>query len=504
MLGVGGVFYVIAYPLLSGETKANKRKAALQSRAPSTGSGRVNDAAKRKKQVADSLKELDARTRSKKITFETRMAQAGVTWSKKGFYGVSLIMGVCGAFVTWVLSDNPMMTGGVALIAGVGLPRWFLGHLRKRRLKKFLAELPSAVDIIVRGIKAGIPLGDCMRNIAAEAGEPVKSEFRAIVDAQAMGLTIAEAVERIVDRVPTPEANFFAIVINIQQKAGGNLAEALNKPVRRLARPQEDARQDQGHVERGQGVRRHHRRVAAHRRGVGLSHQPRLHEASLHHVDGPHRARCLRILDGLRHLYHEEDDQLRHVRERSNVAMDIDTLTSTNTIAMVLVGIATFATILTIALPFVSTDKLDKRMKSVATEREKIRAREREKLTASKGSLRQEQKAYMKQVVDRFNLAKWLGTEEAKAQMSMAGFRGPQAETAFLFFRLIAPIIFLVVGSFYIFVVADLSWPPFLKLVSSFSAPISESRRRKSSSRTRSRNGNRRSVGLFPTRWTCC
>ncbi len=229
MFGVGGVFYVVAYPILSGENKANKRKAALQTRSPAAAAGRgANDAAKRKKQVADSLKEIEARTRSKKLTFEMRMAQAGVSWTKPKFYGTSIALGAIGGAMTWFSSENLMLTGGVVLIAGMGLPRWVLNHLRKRRLKKFLAELPSAVDIIVRGIKAGIPLGDCIRNIANEAGEPVKSEFRAIVEAQTMGLTVAEAVERIIDRVPTPEANFFAIVINIQQKAGGNLAEALN------------------------------------------------------------------------------------------------------------------------------------------------------------------------------------------------------------------------------------------------------------------------------------
>ncbi len=227
MLGVGGAFYALAYPLLSGESKAEKRKAALQTRSPTQTANRVNDAAKRKKQVSDSLKELDARTKSKKLTFETRMAQAGVTWTKPGFYGVSLALAVVGAFSMWILNNGPLMMGGVAVIAGIGLPRWFANHLRKRRIKNFLAELPSAVDIIVRGIKAGIPLGDCLRNIAMESAEPVKTEFRAIVDAQTMGLSIAEAVERIVDRVPAPEANFFAIVINIQQKAGGNLAEAL-------------------------------------------------------------------------------------------------------------------------------------------------------------------------------------------------------------------------------------------------------------------------------------
>ncbi len=143
--------------------------------------------------------------------------------------------------------------------------------------------------------------------------------------------------------------------------------------------------------------------------------------------------------------------------------MDFDTLTDAHTIAMVLVGIAVFASIVTIAMPLLSTDKLDKRMRSVATEREKIRAREREKLNASKGSLRQEPKAYMKRIVDRFSLAKWLGTEAAKTQMAMAGFRGPQAETAFLFFRLAVPIAFLLLGAFYIFVLAVVSWPPILK-----------------------------------------
>jgi tight adherence protein B len=227
MFAVGGAFYAVAYPLLSGEAKAEKRKAALQTRSPVAAASRAADAAKRKKQVADSLKELDARTRSKKLTFEARAAQAGVEWSRTGFYGASVGLAVVAALVVWLSGSNLFIVGCVGLIAGLGLPRWVLNHLRKRRLKRFLLELPSAVDIIVRGIRAGIPLGDCLRNIANEAAEPVRTEFRAIVEAQAMGLTIADAVERLVDRVPTPEANFFSIVINIQQKAGGNLAEAL-------------------------------------------------------------------------------------------------------------------------------------------------------------------------------------------------------------------------------------------------------------------------------------
>ena len=123
---------------------------------------------------------------------------------------------------------NLFVVPAAMVVGGFGLPAWALNFLRKRRLKKFVEEFPNAIDVIIRGVKAVLPLGDCLKVIAAESAEPLRSEFRKIVEAQAMGLTISEAVERIVERVPISEASFFAIVINIQQKAGGNLAEALS------------------------------------------------------------------------------------------------------------------------------------------------------------------------------------------------------------------------------------------------------------------------------------
>lgn len=127
----------------------------------------------------------------------------------------------------------------------------------------------------------------------------------------------------------------------------------------------------------------------------------------------------------------------------------------------VLVAIATFATILTLAMPLLQTDTLARRMKMAATERERIRRREREKLYDGnqRVSLRHEPKAYMKNIVERFNLSKWLGTDEAKMQMTMAGFRGPQADVAFLFFRLVTPIGLFLVASIYFFLFSSLNWP---------------------------------------------
>lgn len=119
-----------------------------------------------------------------------------------------------------------------------------------------------------------------------------------------------------------------------------------------------------------------------------------------------------------------------------------DKLSDPATVVALLVAIAVIATILTIAMPLLDSDSLAKRMKSVASEREKIRARERERLAArdKTPALRMQPKAYMRQLVENFSLEKWLGTEEAKSQLTMAGFRGRQAEVAFLFFRAIAPI----------------------------------------------------------------
>jgi Flp pilus assembly protein TadB len=116
---------------------------------------------------------------------------------------------------------------GLAFATGFGLPRWVLNFLKKRREKAFLRSLPDAVDVIVRGIKAGLPLFDSIKVVAADATEPLKSEFLAIIETQTIGMPLGDACARLYERMPVPEANFFGIVVAIQQKSGGNLSEAL-------------------------------------------------------------------------------------------------------------------------------------------------------------------------------------------------------------------------------------------------------------------------------------
>jgi tight adherence protein B len=136
-------------------------------------------------------------------------------------------MGIVAFGVVFGSGLGLMSALGFGFAAGFGLPFWLLSYLKKRREAKFLSVFPDAVDVIVRGIKSGLPLLDSLKVIAVESQEPVKSEFKAILETQAIGIPIGEACGKLYERMPLPESNFFAIVISIQQKAGGNLSEAL-------------------------------------------------------------------------------------------------------------------------------------------------------------------------------------------------------------------------------------------------------------------------------------
>ena len=162
----------------------------------------------------------------------------------------------------------------MAFAAGLGLPRWLLGYLKKRREKAFLKALPDAVDVIVRGIKAGLPLFESIKVVAADSPEPLKSEFLAIIETQTIGMPLGDACARLYERMPLPEANFFGIVVAIQQKSGGNLSEALGNLSKVLRDRKKMSGEDSGDVDGSQGLRRHHRLAAADRDGCWSGLRP--------------------------------------------------------------------------------------------------------------------------------------------------------------------------------------------------------------------------------------
>jgi tight adherence protein B len=227
-VAAGGVAYVFIYPFLSGEVRAEKRQKVLTRSPLDRRNDRTLSTTSRREQVAQSLKELENREKTRhKVTLDQRIAQAGLDWSKGRFFLTSAAVGLLAGFGLLALTLSPLIAAAGLFVGTAGLPLWTLAFLKKRRVNKFLDELPNAMDVIVRGVRAGLPLGDCLRIVANEAQEPVRSEFRHIVESQALGIPVGDSVGKLYERIPVTEANFFAIVIAIQQKAGGNLSEAL-------------------------------------------------------------------------------------------------------------------------------------------------------------------------------------------------------------------------------------------------------------------------------------
>jgi len=224
---IGGLAWVFLYPILSGQNKAESRRASIAKSAPAARQADKSQRSRRE-QIEGSLRDLEARRlKEKKVPLGTRLTQAGVDWTPQKFMTVSAVMGAAFFAAAMMFGGGLLAAVGMGFAGGFGLPRWVLGYLKKRREKQFLKALPDAVDVIVRGIKAGLPLFESIKVVAADAPEPLRSEFLAIIETQAIGMPLGEACARLYERMPLPEANFFGIVIAIQQKSGGNLSEAL-------------------------------------------------------------------------------------------------------------------------------------------------------------------------------------------------------------------------------------------------------------------------------------
>jgi len=231
----GGAFaYAIVFPLFSNDDASEERITSVTtSRSDKIAALSATDAtANRRKQVADSLKEIEKRQKeNEKVTLRLRLQRAGLNISPETFWISSAVAGAAGAIGTLVSFEFGPLTAIGSLIVGFvcmfGVPRWFVNKITKRRQSKFLAELANSMDIIVRGIKSGLPLNECLQIIAAESPDPIGPEFREVVEQQRIGVTLSEALDRLAQRVPLPEVRFLTIVIAIQQQSGGNLSEAL-------------------------------------------------------------------------------------------------------------------------------------------------------------------------------------------------------------------------------------------------------------------------------------
>ena len=231
-VSIAGGIYVVAYPYLSGEAQTDKRiQGVTETKSRRTQRKAQADIANSKrKQVADTLKELEDRQKARdKISLKLRLQRAGLDITPSAFWIGSAICGVaCGAGVFFSLPGmSPLIAAAAAFVGALGLPRWLVAQKTKWRQSKFLNEFANAIDIIVRGVKSGLPLNECLGIISRESPSPIREEFQDLVEQQRVGVPLSECFDRMMQRVPLAEVKFFAIVLGIQAQAGGNLSEAL-------------------------------------------------------------------------------------------------------------------------------------------------------------------------------------------------------------------------------------------------------------------------------------
>jgi tight adherence protein B len=184
----------------------------------------------RRRSIEQTLREAEERLKAKpaKPSLLVRMRQAELKWSRSFYYLVCVIVGLTVFLLVLAamgLSTLPAIGFGIS--AGLLMPHWYVNFRRNRRFKRFLLQFANAVDVVIRGIKVGLPLLDCFKVVSSDAQSPVKEEFKLIMEDQVMGMPMADAAERLPERIPLAEARFFATVVAIQSRTGGNLSEAL-------------------------------------------------------------------------------------------------------------------------------------------------------------------------------------------------------------------------------------------------------------------------------------
>lgn len=232
-LGTGGVLYAFFQPRFTYEAGVRKRlriaagtPLGIQRQAGGAATSRKRSIEETLKEIEDKQKEKARRSSSPSLT--ERLRQSGLGWSRTTYFIICTAKGLMAYLVTaFIIGLSPLVAVGLSVMIGILLPRSYVSFNRNRRLAAFGNELPNAVDVIVRGVRSGLPLGDCLRVIAAEGQEPVRGEFKIVVDDQTLGVPVQDAMLRLAERVPLPETNFLATVVAVQSRSGGNLTEAL-------------------------------------------------------------------------------------------------------------------------------------------------------------------------------------------------------------------------------------------------------------------------------------
>jgi tight adherence protein B len=229
-LGVAGIAILVTRSSSPAGVASKRVAAVARTTGRAGGKGTDPDVTgnKRRKQLQETLKEIERKQANPRPTLAVMLQQADWSMHPRRFMLMTGILGLVSFMLFVAMGYELMVAVGAGIVMGLGFPRWYLARSINARKKAFLREFTNAIDVIVRGVKSGLPLNDCLKVIASEASDPVGPEFRNIVEGLKVGVTLEDGLRRMYDRMPLAEVNFFQIVLTIQQKTGGNLSEALS------------------------------------------------------------------------------------------------------------------------------------------------------------------------------------------------------------------------------------------------------------------------------------
>ena len=183
----------------------------------------------RQKRIQDRVQSLETRKkREGPVTkIRSKMLQAGLESNIRSYFAGAFLLGLASFTCAHLFSMPWFVAISAGIVTAYFVPGWILSNLYQRRQKKFTTEFANALDVIIRGVRSGLPISECLDIIGREIPDPVGEEFRRLVEGQKIGLTLPTLLQRGLERMPTKEFKFFAIILQIQQETGGNLADTL-------------------------------------------------------------------------------------------------------------------------------------------------------------------------------------------------------------------------------------------------------------------------------------
>lgn len=224
---IGGLGYIV---VLRPKLRLRRRMAEFGLVGSAGGGAARSTVNPRQRRIQEKLQELEEKGNKKKRRNEIRveLLQAGLDINVQKYFLFTGLAGL-GLALLAVLFQFGLFVGFLmALVGAFGLPKFVIRRIAKSRQKKFTQNFSNALDIMVRGVKSGLPVGECLAIMGREAPDPVGESFRLLVEGQKIGIALEDLLDRGLERMPTPEFKFFAIVLLIQQQTGGNLAGTLD------------------------------------------------------------------------------------------------------------------------------------------------------------------------------------------------------------------------------------------------------------------------------------